>query len=132
MKMKVDIKTLGRLSQDWRSGSIWVDSIEQQLNDLIMKDIMEQIKMIPKEAHSLTCNLTNLNAVSITGGRGLSRKILKIRIQGELNVEADLIDDFKVEDEKLLEKLRIRRQWGYEYAPDIYDEFFADPTCEEL
>ena len=95
------------------------------IGELITRAILEELDISHKELFETTCGRIVLNARSITGTIGLSKKALKYRIRGTLTIEAELIDDFPV-DEEDWRKIKLRHESALNFHSEILDEYFKE------
>lgn len=75
--------------------------------------IREELELTHDELHSLTCNIKQFPYKhSVSGDNYLTEKVIKYKISGTLNIEAELIDDHEVSEEEWNEKKK-HKAWGF-------------------
>ena len=96
----------------------------KDLEEQIVKAVLEQLGLSADEVFELTCGRIEIDALSITGTKGLARKALKYRISGRLKIEAELIDDSTV-DKETWKKLKLRHEYSLSFYPEILNLYFS-------
>jgi len=90
----IDIEGFGRWAAFSRINNLH-DLIERPLH----REIFDQLGVKHSELHSLTCGAISLTANSVTIDSYLTEKVIKYKITGTLKVEAELIDDFQINED---------------------------------
>lgn len=75
--------------------------------------IREELDMDHRDLTSLTCNVKKFSGCHSVGGHHyMAEKIIKYKISGTLNIEAELVDDFEVPEDEWRER-RETKKWGF-------------------
>lgn len=103
--IEIDIEGFGR----WAAFSR-IRNLHEQIEGRVNKEIYDQLKeeYPHSELHRLTCGVLRMDARSVTLDRYLAEKVIKYRITGNIKVEAELVDDFEI-DEDIWKSLREKR-----------------------
>lgn len=104
--VNIDIEGFGR----WAAFS-QIRNLHEMIEGPVNRKIFEQLsgEHSHSELHSLTCNILRMESNSVTLDSYLTEKVIKYKITGTLRVEAELIDDFEV-DEDIWKDLREKRR----------------------